>query len=180
MARRSGGSTPTFVAPGGAYAQSVADEGQELALHRAVLVLWRVEAVAGAAVVVVPLLAAAALATGLPLAVRAGLVMAAGAALALAVCGPGLSYRGWSYRLGDEALELRHGVLTVRRSVVPYFRVQHVEVSQGPLERALGLARLRVHTASAGTDASLPGVELDRAEEVRRLVLDRAEVGDGI
>jgi len=53
-------------------------------------------------------------------------------------------------------------------------------VSQGPLERASGLARLKVHTASAGTDASLPGVELERAEEVRRLVLDRAEVGDGV
>ena len=158
----------------------MATEGQELALHRAVLVLWRVEALAAASVVAVPLLATAALGTGLPPPVRVALLVAAAAALALAVWLPGLAYRGWRYRLADRALELRHGVLTVQESVVPYFRVQHVDVSQGPLERALGLARLKVHTASAGTDASLPGVELERAEELRRLVLDRAEVGDGV
>jgi membrane protein YdbS with pleckstrin-like domain len=158
----------------------VADEGQELALHRAVLVLWRLEAMAGATVLAIPLVAVAALASDLLAPVRIGLLLCAAAAFGLAIWLPGLTYRGWRYRLADRALELQHGVLFVQRSVVPYFRVQHVDVSQGPLERALGLARLKVHTASAGTDASLPGVELDRAEEVRRLVLDRAEVGDGV
>jgi membrane protein YdbS with pleckstrin-like domain len=158
----------------------VATEGQELALHRAVLVLWRIEALVGASVVACPLLAVALLASDLPAVARIALLLGAVSAWGLAVWLPGLSYRGWRYRVADRALELQHGVLFVQRSVVPYFRVQHVDVSQGPLERALGLARLKVHTASAGTDASLPGVELQRAEEVRRLVLDRAEVGDGV
>ena len=158
----------------------MAPEGQELALHRAVLVLWRLQALAGATALAVPLVAVAGLARGLPTVVRVGLLLAAGLAVALALWWPGLCYRGWRYRLTEQAIELRHGVLTLRRSVVPYFRVQHVDVSQGPVERALGLARLKVHTASAGSDASLPGVGLDRAEEVRRLVLDRAEEGDGV
>jgi len=158
----------------------VAPEAQELALHRAVLVLWRVQALALAAAVAVPLIAVASLASALPVGVRLALAVAAGFGLVLAATLPGLFYRGWRYRVGEEALELRRGVLTVKRSIVPYFRVQHVDLSQGPIERALGLARLKVHTASAGTDASLPGVELERAEEVRRLVLDRAEVGDGV
>ena len=157
----------------------MAPEEQELALHGAVLVLWRAQALAVAGVAALVLVAAVALAT-LPAVVRAALLLAAAAGVVLAVWLPGLVYRGWRYRLGSEALELRHGVLTVRRSVIPYFRVQHVDLAQGPLERALGLARLKVHTASAGSDASLPGVELARAEEVRRLVLDRAEVGDGV
>jgi len=151
-----------------------------MALHRAVLVLWRLQALAGATVVAVPLVAVAALASDLRPALRLGLLVVAGLALILALWWPGQCYRGWRYRLAEQALELRHGVLTVRRSVVPYFRVQHVDVSQGPVERALGLARLKVHTASAGTDASLPGVGLEQAEEVRRLVLVRAEVGDGV
>ena len=158
----------------------MAPEGQELALHRAVLVLWRIEALAGASVVACPLFAVALLASDLPAPARIALLLGAVALWGLAVWLPGLFYRGWRYRVADRALELQHGVLFVQRSVVPYFRVQHVDVSQGPLERALGLARLKVHTASAGTDASLPGVELHRAEEVRRLVLDRAEVGDGV
>ena len=158
----------------------MAPEGQELALHRAVLVLWRAQALVVAAVAAVVLVAVGALARDLPAVVRGALVIAAAAGVVLAVWLPGLVYRGWRYRLGAEALELRHGVLTVRRSIVPYFRVQHVDLAQGPLERALGLARLKVHTASAGTDASLPGVGLAQAEEVRRLVLDQAEVGDGV
>ena len=156
-------------------------EGQELALHRAVLVLWRAKSLALAAIgVALPATAVAVLVRDLAPAVRLALLAVAVAALGLAGWLPGLLYRSWRYRLGDEALELRHGVLTVRRSVVPYFRVQHVDLSQGPLERALGLAQLKVRTASAATDASLPGVELERAEEVRRLVLDRTEVGDGV
>lgn len=151
-----------------------------MALHRAVLVLWRVQALVVAGVLGVPLVVVGALVPDLPAAVRALLVVGGAGGLVLAVWLPGLVYRGWRYRLGEEALELRHGVLTVHRSIVPYFRVQHVDLEQGPLERALGLARLKVHTASAGTDASLPGVELAEAEKVRRLVLDRAEVGDGV
>ena len=158
----------------------MAPEGQDLALHRAVLVLWRVEALIGAGLLAVVLLAVAALASALPLPLRLALLLVAAAGIGLAVWWPGACYRGWRYRLAGQAIEVRHGVLTVKESVVPYFRVQHVDVSQGPLERALGLARLKVHTASAGTDASLPGVELERAEEVRRLVLNRAEVGDGV
>jgi len=154
--------------------------GQELALHRAVLVLWRLQALAVAGVVAVPLCSAAALATQVSAVGRAAMVLVAVAGVVLAFWLPGLSYRAWRYRLGPDALELRHGVLTLRRSIVPYFRVQHVDLSQGPVERVLGLARLKVHTASAGTDASLPGIELAQAEELRRLVLDRAEVSDGV
>lgn len=158
----------------------MAPAGQELALHPAVLVLWRAQALAVSAVLAVPAIVVAGLASALPTEVRLLLVVVAVALPVLAAWLPGRIYRGWRYRLGEGALELRHGVLTVKRSVIPYFRVQYVDLSQGPLERALGLARLKVHTASAGTDASLPGVELERAEEVRRLVLDRAEVGDGV
>ena len=158
----------------------MAPDGQELALHKAVLVLWRLQALALAAAVAVPLIAVAILASALPVGVRLVLAVTAALGVVPAATLPGVFYRGWRYRVGEEALELRHGVLTVKRSIVPYFRVQHVDLSQGPIERALGLARLKVHTASAGTDASLPGVELERAEEVRRLVLDRAEVGDGV
>jgi len=143
-------------------------------------VLWRLGALAVAGVVAVPLCSAAALATQVSAVGRAAMVLAAVAGVVLAFWLPGLSYRGWRYRLGPDALELRHGVLTLRRSIVPYFRVQHVDLSQGPVERVLGLARLKVHTASAGTDASLPGIELAQAEELRRLVLDRAEVSDGV
>jgi membrane protein YdbS with pleckstrin-like domain len=89
-------------------------------------------------------------------------------------------YRNWRYLLADDVLELRHGVVRRVHSAIPYFRVQHIDVAQGPVERAVGLARLVVHTASAGTDATIPGIAAGDAEGLRRLILARAGSGDAV
>jgi uncharacterized protein len=91
-----------------------------------------------------------------------------------------LQYERWTYSLGAEALDLQHGVLTHRRSVVPYFRLQHIDVESGPLERTLGLCRLVVRTAAATTDASLPGIDQAEADSLRLLLLERAGRGDAV
>jgi membrane protein YdbS with pleckstrin-like domain len=83
-------------------------------------------------------------------------------------------YRYWKYGLGADVLILEHGVWTRRRSMTPYFRVQNVDVSQGPLERWLGLKRLTIRTASASTDASIPGLDAVAAEDLRVQILERA------
>jgi membrane protein YdbS with pleckstrin-like domain len=93
-----------------------------------------------------------------------------------AVVGPlqTLRWRGWSWRLTDSAVELRSGVLTRRHVVVPHFRVQQIDVLEGPIERLLGLATLTVTTASAAGSASLPGLTADAAPAVRAELLARA------
>ena len=93
---------------------------------------------------------------------------------------PRASYRHWSYQVATDALELRHGVVRRVHSAIPYFRVQHIDVAQGPVERAVGLARLVVHTASAGTDATIPGIAAGDAEGLRRLILARTGHGDAV
>jgi uncharacterized protein len=93
---------------------------------------------------------------------------------------PRASYRHWRYQVAEDALELRHGVVRRIHSAIPYFRVQHIDVAQGPVERAVGLARLVVHTASAGTDATIPGIAADDAESLRRLILARTGHGDAV
>lgn len=95
-----------------------------------------------------------------------------GTAVAAAVA-PQLVWSNWSYELGDDALELAHGVLFREHSVVPWSRVQHVDVSHGPLDRRYGLAQLKIHTASAKTDAKLPGIASAEAEELRLEILQR-------
>ena len=89
-------------------------------------------------------------------------------------------YRHWRYQVADDALELRHGVVRRIHSAIPYFRVQHIDVAQGPVERAVGLARLQLHTASAGTDATIPGIAAEEADGLRRLILARAGHGDAV
>jgi membrane protein YdbS with pleckstrin-like domain len=54
-----------------------------------------------------------------------------------------------------------------RLSLVPYGRMQFVDVSAGPLERSLGLATLRLHTAAAASDARIPGLPRAEAERLR-------------
>ncbi|KXK58641.1 hypothetical protein AWW66_28590 [Micromonospora rosaria] len=87
--------------------------------------------------------------------------------------------RVWGYAERDNDLLVRHGLLVRRLSIVPYSRMQFVDVSAGPLERAFDLATVQLHTAAAATDARVPGLRPAEASRLRdRLTAlgeDRAE-----
>ena len=87
--------------------------------------------------------------------------------------------RAWGYAERDQDLLVRHGLLTRRLSIVPYARMQYVDVTAGPLERAFGLATVQLHTAAAASDARVPGLPPAEAARLRdRLTAlgeDRAE-----
>jgi uncharacterized protein len=51
--------------------------------------------------------------------------------------------------------------------VVPYGRMQFVDVTAGPLERAYGMATVELHTATPATDAKIPGLHPDEAGRLR-------------
>lgn len=87
----------------------------------------------------------------------------------------GRRYHSWGYGEREDDLLVRRGVMFARLSVVPYGRMQFIDVTAGPLERAFGLATVRLHTAAAATDARIPG--LDR-EEAGRLRDRLAELGE--
>jgi membrane protein YdbS with pleckstrin-like domain len=76
-------------------------------------------------------------------------------------------YRAWAYREREEDLIVSRGVLVRRVSVVPYGRMQFVEVTAGPFERAFRLATVQLHTAAAASDARIPGLERDEAARLR-------------
>jgi hypothetical protein len=87
----------------------------------------------------------------------------------------GRRFRAWGYLERADDLLVRRGVLFSRLSVVPYGRMQFVDVSAGPLERSFRLATVRLHTAAAASDARIPGLEPDEAARLR----DRlAELGE--
>jgi uncharacterized protein len=83
-------------------------------------------------------------------------------------------YRRWRWRLTDLALELRYGVVTRSQETVPYFRIQQIDIVQGPLDRLLHLSTLQVTTASATGRAALPGIAETDAPGVRQELLARA------
>jgi membrane protein YdbS with pleckstrin-like domain len=76
-------------------------------------------------------------------------------------------YRSWGYAEREDDLLIRQGFLFRRLSVVPYGRMQFVDVTAGPVERMYGLATVKLHTAAAATDAKLPGLASAEAERLR-------------
>ena len=81
---------------------------------------------------------------------------------------PEISYRHRSYRVDPQGIEIRRGVLWRHTIIVPKSRVQHTDVSQGPLQRRYALGTLVVYTA--GTDhakVGLPGLSHARAMRIR-------------
>ena len=100
--------------------------------------------------------------------------------LALGVVMAVLRYRSWSYEVREDSLYLERGVLTNTRTVVPYVRIQHVDASRGPVERALGLATAVVYTAgSRGADVSIPGLTTDRADDLQERLKRLAIAAEG-
>ena len=77
------------------------------------------------------------------------------------------SVRSWGYAERAEDLLVRHGLMVRRLSIVPYARMQFVDVSAGPLERAFGLAPVALHTAAAASDATIPGLLGPEASRLR-------------
>lgn len=76
-------------------------------------------------------------------------------------------WRAWGYAERERDLMVRHGVLVRRLTIVPYGRMQFVDVKQGPLARALGVSTVQLHTAAAATDARIPFVPDDEAARLR-------------
>lgn len=87
----------------------------------------------------------------------------------------GRRFGSWGYAEREEDMLIRRGVMFSRLSVVPYGRMQFIDVTAGPLERAFGLATVRLHTAAAATDARIPGLEREEAERLRDSL---AELGE--
>jgi uncharacterized protein len=153
-------------------------------LDKRILTLWTVEDAIGSAVLVVLVVAGdlGARVADFDLPWPPGLAavpfVLLGAVTAWKV--PRARYRNWSYEVAEDTLELRHGVLERVHSAIPYYRVQYVDINQGPIERALGLARLRIHTAAASSDASIPGIAAGEADALRQVILARTGSGDAV
>ncbi len=79
----------------------------------------------------------------------------------------GRNQRSWKYAEREDELLVSHGIMFRQLVVVPYGRMQFVDVAAGPLERAFGIATVELHTATPATDAKIPGLHPDEASRLR-------------
>jgi len=77
-------------------------------------------------------------------------------------------YRRWGYEMGEEQLRILRGFLWRTDTIVPFNRIQHIDVAQGPLQRMFGLSTLVVHTAGTHNSiVTLPGLATADADAMR-------------
>lgn len=94
--------------------------------------------------------------------------LASAASLILIFILPARRYRAWGYEETGDELAVQQGIWVRSRTIVPFGRVQHIDVSQGPIERRFGVGTLTLHTAGTRSSAvALPGLDLDQAERMR-------------
>jgi membrane protein YdbS with pleckstrin-like domain len=85
---------------------------------------------------------------------------------------PAIAYRFSSYRIDEGGIEIRQGVYWRTITNVPRSRVQHTDVSQGPLERRFGLGTLVIYTAgTTHSKVNLSGLDFDVARRIRAHLL---------
>ncbi len=84
---------------------------------------------------------------------------------------PNRIYRRWGYDMGDEQLRVLRGFLWRTDTIVPFNRIQHIDVAQGPLQRLFDLSTLIVHTAGTHNSiVTLPGLATIDAEAMRETI----------
>ena len=83
--------------------------------------------------------------------------------------------RAIGYRLRDDDLLVRRGIMFQRFAAVPYGRMQLVDINRGPLDRALGLAEVKLVTAASASNVAVPGLPMADAEELRDRLVELAE-----
>ncbi|MDP4013642.1 MAG: PH domain-containing protein [Candidatus Nanopelagicales bacterium] len=87
----------------------------------------------------------------------------------------GRRVRSFGYVEREDDLLVTSGILFRRLVIVPYGRMQLVDLVAGPIDRSMGLVKVQLHTAAATTDAAIPGLPPEAAAAVRDRLASRGE-----
>jgi uncharacterized protein len=153
-------------------AQPLADDGELTRLHPNYAHALRVQT----ALMAIPALVASLVIEGvlleqalLPRGAIAGTVLLIAIALIIRI--PARRYSARGYQVSADRLRVVRGLLFRSDTVVPFSRVQHIDVQQGPLERFFGIATLTLHTAgNHNASVALPGLGEPLAREMRETI----------
>jgi membrane protein YdbS with pleckstrin-like domain len=79
----------------------------------------------------------------------------------------GRRVRSYGYCERADDLLVTSGIMFRRLVIVPYGRMQLVDVTAGPIDRSMGITTVQLHTAAATSDAAIPGLPPDEASALR-------------
>ena len=84
------------------------------------------------------------------------------------------TYKKKAFALRDRDVHYKTGWIWRRQTTLPYNRIQHCELSSGPIDRVFGLAEIHIYTAGgSNSDITIPGLEIDRAKRIKKMILSK-------
>ena len=82
-----------------------------------------------------------------------------------------LGFSRRKYALREKDISYKSGVITKTMTTVPFSRIQHVEIDEGPISRYFGLASLSVYTAGdSSDDLDISGIKKEEALRIKEFI----------
>ena len=91
-----------------------------------------------------------------------------------AILYPEIEYNQWRYCIYEDCIELIHGIIFTKNTVIPLVRIQHIKTSQGPVNRKLGLSNIEIFTA--GGSHEIPNIKKEKADEISMFLKDKVQI----
>jgi len=82
----------------------------------------------------------------------------------------------WGYEIKDNEIDIQHGLIIIKRTLIPMARIQHVDTEHGPIMRKFELATLNI--ATAGTEHKIPALDFETARTLRKKIASLAALSD--
>ncbi|SHH66971.1 hypothetical protein SAMN02745196_00958 [Clostridium collagenovorans DSM 3089] len=77
---------------------------------------------------------------------------------------PFFEYKQWKYMITEDKIEIVHGLFFVTTTIIPILRIQHVSISQGPINKLFNLNNITINTA--GGAHNITGLTLEDANKI--------------
>ena len=77
---------------------------------------------------------------------------------------PPIEYRQWGYYIDEEKVAIRHGLFFICQTIIPVIRIQNITISQGPINRHLGLYQVEIALASGSHE--IVGLDQETADAI--------------
>lgn len=90
-----------------------------------------------------------------------------------------LGFKKKKYALREKDVVYQTGLLWRKLTVLPFNRIQHAEVEQGPIERLFELSKLKIYTAGgASSDLNIGGISPERAQAMKFYILRQTAIDE--
>ncbi|MPQ43073.1 PH domain-containing protein [Clostridium tarantellae] len=86
---------------------------------------------------------------------------------------PFIEYKQWRYLIDNDKVDFSEGIFSIRRTIIPIIRIQHINLNQGPINRIFKLVDIEIVTA--GGTHRIPNIELEKAEKISEYLKDKVK-----